>query len=299
MAEAAIVRIKDTDKAIAITTDCNPRFVQLDPHLGTAHAIAEAARNIACTGGLPLAVTDCLNFGSPEAPHVMWQFKEAVDGMGEACLALETPVISGNVSFYNETNGRAVLPTPSVGMVGLLADRSRHAVNCFLEAGRTVVLLGETGESLGGSEYLHGICGHLNGRLPALDLAREKRLITLLQEGIGADLIETARDCSIGGLAVALAKCCFGTDLGAAVDLDEEVSIAAQLFGESATRVVVATNDPDELHQLAARHDMPCRVLGHVGGEELVIRTRGAVIVRERVQDLRAIWKGALEELLA
>ena len=165
-AEAAVVRIKGTNKALAITTDCNPRFVQLNPARGAAHAVAEEARNISCTGALPLAITDCLNFGSPEAPYVMWQFKESVNGMGEACRALNTPVISGNVSLYNETNGRAVLPTPAVGMVGLLEERNHHAVNTF-EDGLAVYLLGETREEIGGSEYLSLIHGHLDGEIPA------------------------------------------------------------------------------------------------------------------------------------
>jgi len=300
-AEAALVRIKDTDKAIAITTDCNPRFVFLDPHLGAMHAVAEAARNISCTGAEPLAITDCLNFGSPQTTSAMWQFVKAIDGMAEACRALRTPVVSGNVSFYNETLGKAVLPTPSVGMVGLLKDRAKRVGNAFLRAGAPVFLLGETHDELGGSEYLAWLHGETLGAVPALDLDREKRLQALLRQAAADGLIETARDCALGGLSIALAKCCFAEGVGLDVGLDERVGLAAQLFGESASRVVAAAapESAEALAALAAECGVPCRPLGLAGGPNLVIRVGGRVVIRETVEDLFAIWKQPLESLLS
>jgi len=287
--EAALVRIKGTDKAVAVTTDCNPRFVQLDPYWGTAHAVAEAARNISCTGATPLAITDCLNFGSPENPAVMWQFKTGLEGMGAACLALNTPVVSGNVSFYNETNGKAIMPTPAVGMVGLLADRKNVAGNTFAHEGMQVFLLGQTREELGASEYLAWVHGQTRGAVPALDFETEIKQQRWLREAIAAGLVSHARDCSLGGLAVALAKCCFGTrPVGLEVALGEPVSVAAQLFGESASRVVVAcaADRREALMASAAEADVPLRHLGTTGGSALVIRIGSETVVRADVKDL-------------
>jgi phosphoribosylformylglycinamidine synthase len=295
--EAALLRIKGTDKAFAVTTDCNPRLVHLDPHLGTVHAVAEAARNISCTGATPLAITDCMNFGSPETTQVMWQFKRAVDGMSEACLALNTPVVSGNVSFYNETNGRAVLPTPAIGMVGLLKDRRRHATNTFAEAGMAVVLLGDTTDELGGSEYLQWIHGHLNGAVPALDLDLERRLQSFVRESIARGWVRHARDCSLGGLAIALAKCCFGDiPMGADIELGERAGTAAQLFGESPSRIVVALAESDlpALADRAAAMDIACTRLGTTGGEKLVIRLAGREVIRGSAAAFKQTWHDAL-----
>ncbi len=300
-AEAALIRIKETTKAIAITTDCNPRWVYLDPRLGAAHAVAEAARNISCTGALPLAITDCLNFGSPEVPHVMWQFREAIAGMGEACRALNTPVVSGNVSFYNETNRRAVFPTPAVGIVGLLENRERHAANCFPRSGLDVFLLGPNREELGGSEYLAHIHQITSGAVPVLDLDLEKRLQDLLQAAIAAGCVLSARDCSLGGLAVCLAKCCFGPDdVGLEADLQEDGGLAALLFGESASRVVVAVDRERtrDLKNLAQDREVPLIPLGVTGGSRLVMRVDGALVMDEPVRDLREIWQRGLIRLL-
>ncbi|CAM2066847.1 Phosphoribosylformylglycinamidine synthase subunit PurL [Sulfidibacter corallicola] len=298
--EAALVRIKDTTKAVAVTTDCNPRFVQLDPHLGTAHAVTEAARNISCTGALPLAITDCLNFGNPENPHIMWQFKRAIDGMGEACRALDTPVVSGNVSLYNETNGKAVFPTPAVGMVGLLKDRRHHAVNGFHKAGLKVFLLGETREELGGSEYLSLVHGQVSGALPSLDLAFEAKLQAFVRDAVAKGVVKVARDCSIGGLAVALAKCCFAQELGLTVELDGEIGHAALLFGESASRIVVATEakQGETLVNWAGERGIPCAPLGETGGDRLSLQIRGTTVIEEPVSELADLWRNGLEQLL-
>jgi len=299
--EAALVRIRETQSALALTADCNPRMVYLNPRLGGQHAVAEAARNIACTGARPLALTDCLNFGSPENPHVMWQFCEAIEGMAEAARALDTPIVSGNVSFYNDTCGQPILPTPSVGMLGLLADRSRHATNTFSREGLHICLVGRTREELGASEYLDHILERKEGAVPALDLERERRLLRFLQEGIQRGLVQHARDCSLGGLAVALAKCCFGAcPVGLQVDLNEGLSLACQLFAETPGRVVLglAREDVAELGELAASHGLDWTQLGTTGGERFTLKVGGSTAIDEPVSLLKSLWWQALEQVL-
>ncbi len=304
--EAALIRIKGTEKAIAITTDCNPRLVYLDPYQGGAMAVAEAARNISCTGALPLAITDCLNFGSPENPEVMWQFSEAIRGMGDACVALNTPVVSGNVSFYNETNGKAVLPTPAVGMVGLLENRSVHATNTFAASDLSVYLLGSTQTSLAGSEYLQQFHGHQRGKLAAIDLELEKRLQAVLRQAIGSGVIVHARDCSEGGLAVTLSEMCFGPKLiGARLTLDKDDVLVKALFGEGPSRVVIAVRLDDEsaLQQLAAQNDLPCMRLGETGGDRLQIHHGGQLhggqlAIDSAAHELAEYWRGSLPKIL-
>src|SRR6266850_4150149 len=203
---AGVVRVKGTDRALAMSVDCNSRFVYLDPFAGAQLAVAEAARNVACAGGVPIGATNCLNFGNPERPEIMWQFAKAVEGMGAACRALDIPVTGGNVSLYNETDGRAVLPTPVLGVVGLVDDAEAVVKRAFRTDGDSVMLLGESFDELGGSEYLKLIHGLIRGVPPALDLKREAALHRVLIEGAGSGLIRSAQDCSEGGLAVALAE---------------------------------------------------------------------------------------------
>jgi phosphoribosylformylglycinamidine synthase len=277
--DAALVRVKREDgtptrKALAMSLDCNPRWCWLDPHVGTIAAVAEAARNVACTGARPLALTNCLNFGNPEKPEIMWEFAEAVRGLGDAALALGTPVISGNVSFYNETSGRAIFPTPTIGMVGLLDDFERHAVSHWTAAGQAIVLLGATRDELGGSEWLALRRGLEAGPPPAVDLAHERRLHTLLAEAIASGLVATAHDVGSGGLAVALAEC--GITGPASLRIGCRVELPAgraevQLFGESTGRVLVATADPDALLARARSADVPAARIGTTGGDRLVI----------------------------
>jgi phosphoribosylformylglycinamidine synthase subunit PurL len=280
--DAALVRVKREDgtptrKALAMALDCNPRWCWLDPHAGTIAAVAEAARNVACTGARPLALTNCLNFGNPEKPEIMWEFAEAVRGLGEAAHALGTPVISGNVSFYNETRGRAIFPTPTIGMVGLLDDMARHAVSHWTAADRAIVLLGETRDELGGSEWLAVRRGLEAGAPPAVDLAHERRLHRLLAETIASGLVTTAHDVGSGGLAVALAECCFtgpaALRIGCRVELPAG-RVEVQLFGESTGRVLVATQDPDALLDRARSAEVPARRIGATGGDRLVIDRR-------------------------
>ncbi|RIL04672.1 MAG: phosphoribosylformylglycinamidine synthase subunit PurL [Proteobacteria bacterium] len=282
--DAALVRVKREDgtptrKALALSVDCNPRWCWLDPHAGTVAAVAEAARNVACTGARPLALTNCLNFGNPEKPEIMWEFAESVRGLGDAAAALGTPVVSGNVSFYNETSGRAIFPTPTVAMVGLLDDFQRHAVSHFAESGLAVVLLGETREELGGSEWLALRRDLEAGLPPAVDLAHEKRLHGLLADTIAAGLVRSAHDVGSGGLAVALAECGFtgpaDLRIGCRVALADAIRADALLFGESTGRVVVATADADALLARAAAAGVPARAIGATGGDRLVIGPAG------------------------
>jgi phosphoribosylformylglycinamidine synthase subunit PurL len=304
--DAALVRVKHadespTDKAVALAVDCNPRWCWLDPRAGAIAAVAEAARNVACTGARPLALTNCLNFGNPEKPEVMWEFAEATRGLAEASLALGLPVVSGNVSFYNETSGRAIYPTPTVAVVGLLEPWPRHAVSHFPEAGLALVLLGESREELGGSEWLALRRGLEAGSPPAVDLAHERRLHGLLHEGVARGLVRSAHDVSDGGLAVALAECCFGgpTRLGADVTLEDRIRPDALLFGEAAGRVVVATADAAALLALAGARGVPARAVGETGGTRLRIGSgRGAAWIDAEVETLHARWQRAIPRRL-
>jgi phosphoribosylformylglycinamidine synthase len=300
---AGVVRIKGTSRALALSVDCNGRFVYLDPFLGAQHAVAEAARNVACAGGLPIGATNCLNFGNPEKPDVMWQFVRAVEGMGTACRALDVPITGGNVSLYNETDGRAVLPTPVVGVVGLIENAERVGRRTFQSAGDVVVLLGESRAELGGSEYLKVVHGLVRGVPPALDLAREAALQRLLVDGISAGVIGSAHDCADGGLAVALGECCFDTGLGATVDVatvmaaESPFAEVAALFGESASRVVVSVAPASvaDLLAHAAVHGVPAAEIGRVGGNRIRISVGGRVTLDEPLADAEAIWSNALE----
>ncbi|HEX9562856.1 MAG TPA: phosphoribosylformylglycinamidine synthase subunit PurL [Gemmatimonadaceae bacterium] len=269
LADAAVVRLRGTTRALALKTDCNGRYVYLDPRTGGRIAVAEAARNVACTGGRPMAITNCLNFGNPKKPEVFFQFREAVLGMGEACEALGTPVTGGNVSFYNESPGGAVYPTPTVGMVGLLDDPSLSTTARFTRSGNAIVLLGENTDELGGSEYAQWIHGVVAGAPPRCDLVAERRLIDALLEAIKAGTVASAHDCSDGGLAVALAECCMiDADLkfGATVDLTtwEALPLRALLFGEAQGRVIVSTPDPAAVIAIARRYGVPVAEVGRV-----------------------------------
>ncbi|MBW2312927.1 MAG: phosphoribosylformylglycinamidine synthase subunit PurL [Deltaproteobacteria bacterium] len=305
--DAALVRVKRDDgtptrKALAISADCNPRWCWLDPFAGTQAAVAESARNVACTGARPLALTNCLNFGNPEKPEIMWEFAEAVRGLGEAAEALGTPVISGNVSLYNETKGSAIYPTPTIVMVGLLEDHTRHAVSQFREAGRVIVLLGETREELGGSEWLLFRTGREAGLPPRVDLDHERRLQGLLREGVAAGEIETAHDISDGGFAVALSECTFSSDgpgIGARVELRNGIRPDALLFGESTGRVIVATDSPDALLERAHAAGVPAARIGETGGDRVSITpTGGEAWVDIPVQELHAAWAAGLPRRL-
>jgi phosphoribosylformylglycinamidine synthase len=286
--DAAVVRVRGTTKSLALKTDCNGRYVYLDPRVGGRIAVAEAARNVACVGGRPMAITNCLNFGNPKRPEVFFQFREAVGGMGDACRALGTPVTGGNVSLYNESPTGAVYPTPTIGMVGLIADPSHITGMTFRATGDEIVLLGSPTNELGASEYLSWVHGIVAGAPPACDLAGEKALIDGLLEAIAAGHVRSAHDCSEGGLAVALAESMIADRThpwGATVDLSawSSLPLRALLFGEAQGRVVVSTRDAAALIAIAARHGVPAAVIGSVGDPHgpLHIRVDGRTIVAD------------------
>ncbi|MBI4240981.1 MAG: phosphoribosylformylglycinamidine synthase subunit PurL [Candidatus Rokubacteria bacterium] len=301
--DAAVLRIKGTRKAIALTTDGNGRYVLLDPYAGAAMAVAEAARNLACSGAAPLAVTDCLNFGSPERPAILWQFAEAVEGIAEACRALEIPVVSGNVSFYTETEGRAILPTPVIGMVGLLEEAERRSTQWFKGVGDRVALLGPDAVSLGGSEYLWTLHGRVAGRLAPLDLTGERAIQSACRTAIEAGLCASAHDCSEGGLAVALAEACIAgpAPLGAEVALPPGARTDLTLFGEGPSRIVVSVPRHAQRHFEGLMRE--CQVawswIGTVGGDRLAIRVGGRSVVELPVAQLSHAWRNGLARLVA
>jgi phosphoribosylformylglycinamidine synthase len=298
---AGVVRVKGTSRALALSADCNGRFVYLDPFAGAQLAVAEAARNVACAGGTPIGATNCLNFGNPEKPEIMWQFARAVEGMGAACRALDIPITGGNVSLYNETDGNGVLPTPVIGMVGLIEDADRVVARAFRAEGDIVVLLGESRDELGGSEFLHVVHGQNRGVPPALDLSGEAALQRVLVDGAAAGGIRSAHDCSEGGLAVTLAECCFDSSLGVDVDLPgvsaaEGYVDTATLFGESASRAVVSVSPSKAalLLAAAAAANVPAARIGRVGGERIRLSVDGRRVVDEPLMEAERLWSGSI-----
>ena len=304
---AGVVRVKGTTRALAVSLDGNGRFCLLDPRQGTRLALAEAARNVACAGAQPVGATNCLNFGNPERPDIMWQFAEAVAGLGEACRALDIPVTGGNVSLYNETDGRAILPTPVVGVVGLLQDAAKVRGRVFPEEHLEILLLGEGRGELGGSEYLKTTVGLIRGVPPALDLGRERALQRLVVDLIGRGLIRSAHDCAEGGLAVTLAECCFESGgIGAVASIagvdagDGTDRLAATLFGESASRVIVsvAAGDVAAVTAAAARAGVPATPIGRTGGHAIRIAVDGQAVVDIGVSEAEARWSAVLSNWL-
>ncbi|GJL53898.1 MAG: phosphoribosylformylglycinamidine synthase subunit PurL [Nitrospirales bacterium] len=275
--DAAVVRIKGTDKALALTTDGNSRYCLLNPYLGGGLAVAEAARNLACSGAEPIGVTDCLNFGNPERPDIMWQFIMALEGMSDACRHFAIPVVSGNVSFYNETNGLSIYPTPVLGMVGLIEPASCVMTQWFKHEGDQIIVLGETKEDVGGTEYLKLVHAREQGNPPWLDLDQEHALHRTLLHAIRQGLIHSAHDCSEGGLAVTLAECCVShpsTPRGATVQLAQsQLRVDALLFGESPSRAIVTASSAhvDALIGIANEQGLSAVVIGEVGGQALNI----------------------------
>ncbi|MBL8926958.1 MAG: phosphoribosylformylglycinamidine synthase subunit PurL [Pseudonocardia sp.] len=295
-ADAGIVRVdEETGRGIAVATDCNARFVALDPYVGTQLALAEAYRNVATSGAVPQAVTNCLNFGSPEDPHVMWQFAEAVRGLADGCAELGIPVTGGNVSFYNQTGSTAILPTPVVGVLGLLDDVARRVRTGFVRDGDAVLLLGTTRDELAGSEWAHVAHGHLGGRPPQVDLAAEQRLAALLAAAAGDGLLTGSHDLSDGGLAQALVEACLVGGRGATVVLPRLLDPFVALFAESAGRVLV-TVDPADADAVGARAKaagVPVERLGATGGGTLEIADVGTLDLTQ----LRAAWESTLPAL--
>ena len=294
--DAAVLLLKGTPAGIAMTSDVNPVYCYLDPRRGGMQAVAEAVRNLACAGAEPVGLTDCLNFGNPENPEVSWQFREAVRGMSDACRALSVPVISGNVSFYNETEGQSIYPTPTVGMVGVVPAIANLPSSDFVHRGDRIVLLGRTRAEFGGSAYLRLLHGIEQGRPPEVDLDAELRLALLLRGLIAGNLIRTAHDLSEGGFLISLAESCLGRGVGATVTVPFE---GADLFSESQARAIVACapSQADRLLAAAEEAGVPASDLGETGGDELVVRS-GSDLLRAPVAALHQIWSTALPRAL-
>lgn len=295
--DAAVVLVPGTRKALAMTTDCNSRFVYLDPEIGGKITVSEASRNIVCSGAEPLAITDNLNFGSPEKPEIFWQMEKAVDGLSEACRQLDTPVIGGNVSLYNETPKGAIHPTPVVGMVGLVHDVDHITTQSFKNAGDVIILLGETKAEIGGSEFQYVIHGVTEGRPPAIDLAAEKKLLKFVLEVIQQGKVKSAHDLSDGGLAVALAESCISGGVGADVDFACDLRRDFALFSESQSRILLSVT-PEQVEAVvnsAALQGVPCQVIGTVANHnQLNVAVNGVSAIGAEVDKLEAIWKDAI-----
>jgi phosphoribosylformylglycinamidine synthase subunit PurL len=298
--DAAVVRLRGTNRAIAATVDCNGRYVYLNPRRGAQIAVAEAARNLVCSGALPRAVTNNLNFGNPLKADVYHQLSESVAGMGEACRAFETPVTGGNVSLYNENPRGAIYPTPTIGMVGVIDDVAHITTAGFKAVGDAIVLLGKNTEEIGGSEYLKVVHGLVAGDAPAVDLVAERRLQQAVLAAIRAGLVRSAHDCAEGGLAVALAECAF-TDsarpFGVHAELDDDLPLAPLLFGEAQGRVIVSCL-PDAvgaIRSIAESHGVPALQIGRVGAPDgrfrIVTPTR---VLDAATSELAAVYYEAI-----
>jgi phosphoribosylformylglycinamidine synthase len=290
-----------------MTLDGNGRYCARNPREGAKLIVAESARNIVCVGARPLAITNCLNFGSPEKPDVMWSFSEVIDGMAEACKVFNTPVVSGNVSFYNETDGRGILPTPVIGMIGLVEDVHRVVQPGFKAEGNLVALLGTTADDLSLSEYKNFVAGPPDagdGQVPRLDLDLELRVQQVCLEAAEAGLLESAHDCSDGGIAVTLAECCFSSlnraAIGVEIELKESLDVPNLLFSESPSRIVIsfAETARRSIEEIARLKDCPFAILGRVGGDRLRINAMGLTVIDSAVQPLEHAWRTSLSKKL-
>ena len=304
-ADAAVMRVKGTQLGVAATSDCNPRFVQLDPYTGAAAAVAEAARNLACVGATPLAITDNLNFGNPHRPEVYYQMQQAVQGIGDACRALNTPVTGGNVSLYNQyvEEGRtvAIHPTPTIGMVGVLPDIEKRATLGLKGAGQVLYLLGKLGDSIGASQYLETVHGLEAGRIPPLDLGLEQRVIDGVLALIRAGLTDTAHDAAEGGLSVTLAEMAMAGNIGLNVELRTDARADAALFGEAHSRVVVALDEAQlaEAEAMLSGLHVPFTRLGQTGGERVTIKLPSQQVeLSVNLSEAKTAYEGALKGVL-
>jgi len=302
--DAAVLRLEGTKKGIAAATDCNGLYCYLDPYRGAQIAVSEAARNIACSGAEPAAVTDCLNFGNPDKEETYWYFENAVKGIADSCRFFGIPVVSGNVSFYNESPKGPVYPTPAIGMIGIIDDTARLCTRGFKNEDDIIILFGETKEELGASEYLKEIHGVVRGPVPEINLEREKRIRTAVLECIKKGYLNSAHDCSEGGLAVAVAESCFGDGrriLGAVIDnLKEKIRLDALLFGESQSRVIASANKImfNQVRKIAEKEGAPVTVIGRAGGRRLSIFRGQRKVVDVPVKSLYKTWSLSIEKRL-
>ncbi len=308
-ADAAVIRIKETRRAIAMCLDGNGKFIAINAHEGAKLVVAEAARNVVCVGARPIAVTNCLNFASPERPEVMRSFSDVIDGMTEACLAFETPVVSGNVSFYNETDGRGILPTPVIGMVGLIEDVRKIVTRGFKQEGDLIAILGETHDDLEASEFAQAIAGVTTdeiascGKGPVVDLSLERRVQEACLRMSDELLLASAHDCSDGGLAVAIAESCFSSlgrvARGAEISLGSRgLSRESLLFGETPSRIIISFSPENLIKVTSLAADCPFEIIGRVGGESLSISIDGDKTISAKVSELEKCWNTSLEARL-
>jgi phosphoribosylformylglycinamidine synthase subunit PurL len=297
--DAAVIRIKDTKKAVALSVDCNSRFCYLDPYEGAAIAVAESSRNVVCSGATPIGLTNCLNFGNPEKPEIMWQFEQSVRGMGDACLYFDIPVVSGNVSLYNETKGQAIFPTPTVAVVGLIEDQSKVMTAGFKQSGHCIGLIGFTMEELGGSEYLKVLFDRNEGKPPVLDRKHEKQVQKFCLDLIQKGLIQSAHDCSEGGLAIAVAESCFSATeeaLGATLELESTLRGDALLFGETQSRIIISFPEElkDQIEDLALSYPVDFSLIGKTGGPHFTVSINGQEYIKQDIESAKEIWKTSL-----
>jgi phosphoribosylformylglycinamidine synthase II len=297
-AGAALLRLKGRDSGIALTLDGNSLYTWLDPLNGGRIAVAEACRNLACIGARPVGVTNCLNFGNPEKPEIMWQFQKAIDGISEACRTFAIPVTGGNVSFYNDTEGISIQPAPVLGIVGLIDDITKAVSPDFKDRGQTILLLGRSEEELGGSEFLRTVHGQKKGSPPRIDLAFEKAVQDVCLAAVDRGLIRSAHDISEGGLAVCLAECSFFSKgrIGFALSLDDPIRTDALLFGETQSRIIVTAESGkvDALRELAGTGGVPLVELGVTGGDRLIFRHHGKPVIDISADQAYEAWKEAI-----
>jgi phosphoribosylformylglycinamidine synthase subunit PurL len=291
--DAAVIRHRESGKALAMAVDGNGRHVYLNPYLGGMLAVAEATRNVSCVGAEPIGITDCLNFGNPEKPEIYWQFSQAVAGMAEACRVLEVPVVGGNVSFYNEVEGEAIYPTPVVGAVGLLEQYVKQAKSAFVQEGDLIFLLGANEVSLGGSQFLKTVHGKIHGELAGLDLKLEKKLQELVRNLIREELLQSAHDLADGGLAVALAESCMAGEIGAVVKLKGQTSYELELFGEGPSRILISVNPDcgDQVKASAAESGLAVEEIGVVQGELLKITCGGVQVIELKLTQMEKAYR--------
>lgn len=296
--DAAVMRIKELPgKGFAVCTDCNSRYVYLNPYVGGMMAVAEAARNVVCTGALPVAITNCLNFGNPYDPEVYWQFREAIRGMGDMCRALDTPVTGGNVSFHNESKNHAVFPTPTIGMLGLIDDMSKVIGSGFVDADDVIVLLGYQSADIGGSEYLKQVYGKIAGDAPYFNLENEVALQRATLQAIQRGLIKSAHDIAEGGLALCLAEKMLASTLGAAIELPFEITVG-NLFGEAQSRIIVTShvNQVDDLRLLCNEYGVESHILGKVTSHPALSINSHITLSSE---EARSLYEGTLPSIMA
>jgi len=299
-ADASVLRIKNSSKALAVTLDGNSLYTYINPKSGGKLAVAEACRNLACVGARPVGVTNCLNFGNPEKPEIMWQFKEAVEGIAQACRFFNIPVTGGNVSFYNDTEGTSIYPTPVLGVVGMIENRANATSPDFKKSGDTIVLLGENKEELGASEYLKKIHRQKSGPAPEIDLEKEKRIQAFCLEAISNKMLCSAHDLSEGGLTQCLAECCvLGKNrMGCHIELKDPIRTDALLFGETQSRILVSLEERslDSFVDLAKKRNIPFSIIGKTGGQNLSIKHQGEILLDISIQKVYSSWKNSIPD---